>query len=59
MFLGSVAGSLYIFFILTSGMLRSPDIYIIRVPTCNCNNEFILSFILRDKRWAISNANNY
>ena len=32
--------------------------YIIRVPTRNRNNEFILLFILREKRWPISNTDN-
>ena len=47
-FLGAAAGSPYIVFISTSGMLRLSDIYIyiyiyiIRDPTCNRNNEFIL-----------------
>ena len=45
-FLGAAAGSPYIVFISTSGMLRSSDIYIyiyiIRVHTRNRNNEFIL-----------------
>ena len=47
-FLGAAAGSPYIVFISTSGMLRSSDIYIyiyiyiIRVPTRNRNNKFIL-----------------
>ena len=46
LFLGAATGSPYIVFILTSGMLRSSDIYIyiyiICVPTRNRNNEFIL-----------------
>ena len=45
-FLGAATGSPYIVFISTSGMLRSSDIYIyiyiIRVPTRNRNNKFIL-----------------
>ena len=47
-FLGAAAGSPYIVFISTSGMLRSSDIYIyiyiyiIRVHTRIRNNEFIL-----------------
>ena len=43
-FLGAACGSPYIVFISTSGMLCLSDIYIyiIRVPTRNSNNEFIL-----------------
>ena len=42
--LGAAAGSPYIVFISTTGMLCSSDIYIyiICVPTRNRNNEFIL-----------------
>ena len=54
MFLRAATGNPYIVSISTSGMFRSSNkyIYIIRDPMRNCNNEFILLFILREKKMA-------
>ena len=46
--------------ILTSGMLHSSNIYIIRVPMHNCNNEFILEFCAKkDGRFRMPTIRNW